>query len=362
MGEVVFQVIDTLAIGGAERMAVDVSNGLAHRDWGVHLFATRGLGPLASEVDTRIPVHDLARRSRWDLDGLRRFRRAVAHERAAVVHAHGWSSLRFASAALLGLRRPPPLVFHDHRPPGLPPLGRSYRMTAWAFVRAHIAVDRALLTPPLRTRRRSVQQVVPNGVPLDRIAVKPDHAITGRPRLVALANLRPQKDHPVLFAAIRRLADRGIETDVDLIGADSDREYRRACTDRLAELGLTDRVHLLGSRSDVADRLATYDIGVLSSHTESGPIALIEYLAAGLPFVVTDVGEIPAALPAELRRWVVPPGDECSLAATLEEAIHLPADERRHVGEAGVAFAHDHLSIDRTVDSVERVYAQLTVR
>lgn len=359
MNRSVFQVVDTLRIGGAERMAVDVSNGLAARRWEVHLVATRELGPLEGDTHPDVHLTCLHRTGRFDLAGLRGFRRLVREHHPEIVHAHGWSSLQFCTAALVGLRRAPALVFHDHRGQGLAALPRSYRASAWPLTAAHIAVDRALLAQGPRTRLPAVKAVIANGIPLERFIPKHHYETASIPRLVMTANLRPEKDHPVLLAALAHLSESGIETSTDLLGALSDPDHEATCRHLIADLGLGDRVGLLGVRPDVGQLLASYDLGVLSSRTESGPIALIEYLACGLPFVVTDVGEVPAALPGELRRWVVPPGDPVALAEKLREALALTGTDRARIGALSRAHAQEHLSIDRTIDGVEAVYRQV---
>lgn len=355
----VVHVIDSLAIGGAERLAVDLANGLADRGRPVHLVATRGAGPLLDDVATGVTVHDLARRSRFDLAGLRRFRRLVRDLSPGIVHAHGWSSLQFATAALAGRRRGPALVFHDHRPVGLAALPRSYRVTAWPRTRAHLAVDDDLLHPPLRTRHRAIREVVPNGIPVDRYRVKVHGAVSDPASIVVVANLRPQKGHLVLADAIAALVATGTRLRVDLVGATDDQAHRQACEDRLAELGLSVVVRICGPRTDVATLLADYDLGVLASTTESGPLALIEYLAAGLPFVVTEVGEVPRSLPPDFRRWLVPADDAPTLAARIAEALAVPVAEREALAEQGRTFARHELSLERTIALVEDVYRQL---
>jgi glycosyltransferase involved in cell wall biosynthesis len=358
----VIQVVDSLAIGGAERMAVDISNELAARGWVVHLVATRALGPLTTEVDNRVELHCLLRSSRWDLNGLWRFRQLVSKSRPAAVHVHGWSSLQFSTAGLIGSRVAPALIFHDHRGVGLGPPPKSYRLAAWPLTVAHVAVDRALLDRPLRTRRASINSIIPNGTPLNRFTRKPSYLLGSPPRLVALANFRREKNHLLLLDALARLASWGVPTETDLIGATPDAGYEAECRARIWDLGLGETVTIVGARQDTGTLLASYDIGVLSSSTESGPIALIEYLAAGLPFVVTDVGEIPARLPGNLRRWMVPPRDDEALASKLREALALSAHERSAAAAVGVAFAHEHLSIDRTVDAIESLYQRVSRR
>ena len=67
-------------------------------------------------------------------------------------------------------------------------------------------------------------------------------------------------------------------------------------------------------------------------------------------------------LPDELRRWVVVPGDPAALAAKVAELLDLPAEERASQAELGITFVRDHLSIDSTIDAIERVYDELAVR
>jgi len=174
-----------------------------------------------------------------------------------------------------------------------------------------------------------------------------------------VANLRPPKAHPVLFEALAILASRGVATRTDLLGDRSDPDYLAACNAQLRSLALQDCVNLAGTCEDVGAVLSGYDLGVLTSTHESGPVALIEYLAAGLPFVVTDVGNVTRSLPPRLRRWVVEPGDAASLADRIENSLQRADDERRADALDGIDFAQRTLSIDRTVDGVERVYDQL---
>lgn len=343
-------------------MAVDVANGLAARGNRVHLIATRELGPLTTDVHQQVQLSCLERRGRFDLRGLRRLRHLVDEYSPEVVHAHGWSSLQFCTVALLAMGRPPALVFHNHRAAALGRIGRSYRLTAWIGASAHVAVDPALLTPPLRTRRRRFDAVIPNGVPADRFLPKADYAVKGQPSAVALANLRREKDHPVLLRALRSLADQGNPCHLDLVGAMPDSVYESECRKLVTELALEGFVHIRGPRGDTQSLLATYDVGVLSSAAESGPLALIEYLFAGLPFVVTDVGQIPASLPLSLRRWVVPPGDPSEFARKLQELLALSPTSRAKLASTGRAFAREQLSIDRTVDAIESVYEHVSRR
>ena len=54
-------------------------------------------------------------------------------------------------------------------------------------------------------------------------------------------------------------------------------------------MGISDRVHFLGLRSDVPELLKGCDVGVLSTKWEGFGLVAAEYMAAGLPVLVTNV-------------------------------------------------------------------------
>lgn len=340
-------------------MTVDIANGLIKSGWQVHVVTTRDSGPLEGDLERRVAVHRLNRESRFDLRGLAAFRSLVRQHDPAIVHAHGWSSLQFATASLMTTPRVPKLLFHDHRPSGLAPVGWTYRALAWPLTRAHIAVDEALLRQAPPTFHSAIQAVVANGSPLDRYERKRAYDVRDPAGVVMVANLRPQKAHPVLFEALATLESRGVSMRVDLLGSVDDSVYLAECRTNLNMLGVGESVRIAGTCDSVGDRLADYDLGILTSMSESGPVALIEYLAAGLPFVVTDVGSVTRSLPSQLRRWVVEPGNPMALADRIEQALYRSEAERRSDAQVGLDFVHAELSIDRTVEGVERVYRQL---
>ena len=76
--------------------------------------------------------------------------------------------------------------------------------------------------------------------------------------------------------------------------------------------------------------------------------------------MVTDVGDIPACLPEDLKYWLTPPEDHAFLGNKIENLLTLSAEERRGLAEKGNRFAQTRLSIDRTVDAIEGVYAQIS--
>jgi glycosyltransferase involved in cell wall biosynthesis len=82
--------------------------------------------------------------------------------------------------------------------------------------------------------------------------------------------------------------------------------------------------------ADPADWIGHFDIFALSSDSEQFPISLVEAMAAGLPCISTDVGDV-RDMVAEENCFAI--GDEAVLTSALKRFIADP-DLRRSVGAA----------------------------
>ncbi len=76
------------------------------------------------------------------------------------------------------------------------------------------------------------------------------------------------------------------ETNLVFVG---EGEYCEKIKQKAVEMGVENRVHILGNRPDVPQILKGCHIGVLSTKFDGFGLVAAEYMAAGLPVVVTDV-------------------------------------------------------------------------
>jgi len=101
--------------------------------------------------------------------------------------------------------------------------------------------------------------------------------------VVQVANFRPAKDHNTLIRAFKYLP---INVKLILVG---DGETRFKYEMLVKELHLSERVSFLGSRSDIPNIWKNAHIGVLSSHWEGFGLVAVEAMASGKPFIASDV-------------------------------------------------------------------------
>jgi L-malate glycosyltransferase len=106
-----------------------------------------------------------------------------------------------------------------------------------------------------------------------------------------------------------------------------DGPLRPSIEQQIADLQLGPVFRLFGSQEEIAPYLCAMDIAVLSSESEGFSNSILEYMAAGLPCVATDVGGNREAL-GDADGAIVRPADPSELAEALLGLINDPNRRR----------------------------------
>jgi glycosyltransferase involved in cell wall biosynthesis len=335
----VLHVIDGLGLGGAERMLVDIANSTVADGYRVSVCVTRHDVTLARELDPRIHVLVLARRARISPLGLLRLARFIRAEHVDVIHVHMRSNLGFVLQLRVSRAIRTPIVFHHHSivPASIPVWFRFGQRFIEHYVGVYDGAIAWARDAGIDTSRTSL---IPNAVDLSRFAGAPHSEIRselgiGESTLaVMVATVRAVKGIELLLEAIAQ-SSRRAQIRILIAGIDAEPAYAARCRARCTELDLERTVTFLGGRKDVPSLLSAADLGLLTSHRETGPLALIEYLAAGLPIVSTRVGDIGHRLSELGVPGFVAPRDVAAFARELDAVLALAPAARRARGELG---------------------------
>jgi glycosyltransferase involved in cell wall biosynthesis len=304
---------------------------------------------------------------------------AGAEGRPDIVHGF-WASVSGLIAVTAARRHRAPSVVHvaGGELVALPELsyggarGRGGRWIAAAALRGAdaVTVSSQWMAGAVRARGHAVTDVIPLGVDITIFRppdapgpVRPPATTTaptdrGSPHLVQVANLNPVKDQPTLLHAVALAREAGRSLRVDVIGVDTMGGRIQALA---RHLGLDDVVTFTGvlRSDDVAARLRSATLHVLTSRHDAAPVAVLEAAACGVPTVGTDVGYV-----ADLARLrppaaaAVPVGDPAALARAIGDL--LEDGGRRHALAAAAqswALANDAAS---TVARFGALYDRLT--
>ncbi|WP_431681137.1 glycosyltransferase family 4 protein [Kitasatospora sp. KL5] len=280
--------------------------------------------------------------ARSDAAAIGELRRAFTG--ADVVHAHGLRAGLLADLALRtagrfpGLRPETPLVVTSHH--AMLATGLDRRLQRLMERRVARAADLVLgASSDLVARARELgatdARLGPIAAPplppatLDRDAARAalfgGKDEPGRPVVLAIGRLVPQKSFGLLLDASARLGD--LEPLVVIAGDGPDGPALR---ERVAADGLP--VKLTGYRTDVPDLLAAADAVVVCSRWEARSLVVQEAMRAGVPVVSTAVGGIPELVGD--AAVLVPYGDAAALAGAVRSLLADP-ERAAALAEAG---------------------------
>ncbi|MGZ4657485.1 MAG: glycosyltransferase family 4 protein [Blastococcus sp.] len=271
-------------------------------------------------------------------------RRALAG--ADLVHAHGLrAGLVAAAARRLGGGRSAPLVLTLHN--ALLEDGGRQHGVLQAVERVTIRSADLVLTVSSdlaeNARRAGAPdvRVTPVFAPPRPPAVRSRDDVRrelgvadGRPLVVAVARLHPQKGYDVLLDAVAGWADDPRLANPPLVAIAGDGPLHDELAGRIRAQRLP--VVLLGRRDDVADLLRAADVCVLPSRWEGTPLIAQEVLRASRPLVATRTGGVPDLVGGGAA--LVPVGDVTALTDALVRVLTDPAYAAQLV-EAGRAQA-----------------------
>jgi L-malate glycosyltransferase len=195
--------------------------------------------------------------------------------------------------------------------------------------------------------------VIPNGVDAASFP-KRSHETATRPArtIITVANLRPEKSHETLIAAVALLAADLPGLQLQIVGDGPRRETLEA---NVRAAGLDRRVSFLGHREDIPELLAQADVFVLPSQSEAFPNGAIEAMAAGLPVIASAVGGLLDLIEHGDTGLLVQPGDAAALAHALRRVLtDRPLAAR--LGNAARAEVNKRYSFERMVAAFEDLY------
>jgi len=352
----VMQMIDSLSIGGAERVSVNYANALSEENGYMSFHcATREEGMLKSFLLPEVNYFFMNKKSLFDRKSYFKLVKYIKNNKIDIIHAHSSS---FFTAVIVKLFTGVKIVWHDH------------------YGKAESIEDRPLL--PLQIGSLFFSQIISVNNILkswaqeklflnkDKILYLPNYAdlkfdttVPNLPgekgkRIVLLANLRPQKDHLTMLKAFSKVIESGYKDWVLLLVG---RDWNDTYSDSIKEQ-LNENTFILGGRSDTAQILKACDIGVLSSVSEGLPVALLEYALASLAVVVTAVGECDTVVNKGDAGLVVPAGDDKKLSDSL---IRLISDIafRKDIAKRFSQYVDENYSKESAMKEIRKVYSRI---
>jgi len=357
----VFLMINSFETGGSERQFVSLARSLDPGRFALSLGCIQTKGPL------RELVGDVQRfklggsvygwkswHSRWQLA------RHLRQQKVQIAHSFDfYSNLTLVLAARWSRV---PVIIGSQRQLGdlLTPAQRRLQRLAFRSCDAVVCNSQAAAVA-LKSEGfpESKIRVIGNAISLDDFvdATPRLPRIPGVPRIGMIARMNAyDKNHRGFLGAAAKLHDLFPEMEFVLAG---DGPLRREFESSAASLGIADKVKFLGNRQDIPAVLASIDITVVPSESESLSNVILESMAAGVPVIATRVGGNPELVDAG-RGMLVPSKDMDALANAVAQLLNAP-EVLRSMSSAGRQFARQ-FSTESVTQQYENLYQELLSR
>lgn len=172
-----------------------------------------------------------------------------------------------------------------------------------------------------------------------------------RPLLMHISNFRRVKRVREVVQIYHRV-NREIPSRLVMVGDGPDRPEAE---DEVRKLGVESSVHFLGKLDVVAPLLASADVFLLPTQSESFGLSALEALASGVPVVGTRAGGLPEVVRDGETGFLCEVGDVDGMS---EAALSVLRDAGRWkaMSELGAADARSRFSLDKIVSQYERFY------
>jgi len=179
----------------------------------------------------------------------------------------------------------------------------------------------------------------------------------GRPVISVIGRLSGEKGVDRIIQAFAAVVRDVPDAVLIIVGGGADEPSLRCLA---AQLGLTNSVIFTGHQDDVVKYVAISAIGVLGSTVpETGPLALKELMAAGVPVVAPEIGGIPDFVRDGVNGWLYEV--EAGLHPCLLRAIDSLTQGSTAGAEARRTIINEHRLSPR-VDALESAILRTVIR
>jgi glycosyltransferase involved in cell wall biosynthesis len=357
-----FLMTNSFETGGSERQFAVLAQSLGAERFQLHLGCIRREGPFAG-LFGEVPEFRLGG-SLFGWSSLRarlRLGWLLRQHQIQIAHAFDfYTNLTLIPAARLARV---PVVIGSQRQLGDLLTPRQFRAQASAFRWC----DAVVCNSQAAADRLSAEGLSPEKLVVIGNALPAEAFIPARPvlpptrdrlRVGMVARMNATyKNHSGFLRIASRILQQVPEVEFLLAG---DGPLRQDVEREAQSLGLGDKVVFLGDCRDIPAVLASMDLAVLTSESESLSNVILEAMAARLPVVAFRVGGN-AELVDDQRGVLVPAGDEEAFSAAVVRLLTAPSI-RAQMGENARKFAESNFSLGRVRAKYEQLYGSLLRR
>jgi glycosyltransferase involved in cell wall biosynthesis len=353
--------------GGGERHLVDLTRGLRER--GHEIFvALRPTNEWQERFDFLSPenIFHASIRNSFGIFSAQRIAKFISEKNIEIIHAH--AARDYIPASLVcRLTKNSKFVLTRHV---LFPMKPFHRLTLTNLSRA-IAVSHAVEANLQMIFPKRKIEVIPNGVSTENITAEDrkrrreefrflhnipfDALVVGT--IGELKELKGQRD---FVLAANEIAKRDASAFFVVVGKDNstNQQFRRELRRLVKVFKLENRFLWLDWVEDMQTLLASLDVFVSASHSESFGLAILEAMANKTPIVATETEGAKELLRNGETALLVPIKEPLKLAEAVETLLENP-EKRETFADKAKSFAEKKFSLEKMIERTENLYKEI---
>ena len=280
----VLLIIDRIMIGGAEQVFIDILKLMNHRVEAKVLLISNSEPNQILRITGIAPYYELNRKYKFSIRSIIEMNRLMCS--ADILHVHLRPTLRYVNFVRFLTFNRTKLVYHDHHHIGQLSFIQEMLMYKIIKVDYYIAVSRDVL----KWARNNWNFTTGSAHLLNLPQIKNDTVMEGNTSIkvegiqqlefVCVGNIKKSKNQ--LFAANFTL---NVEQEILFYGNNQDNDY----FDLVNQIK---GVKLVSGEDNPVQYFGMFKFGLCTSFAESGPLVILEYFIAGLPFLSYRTGGI----------------------------------------------------------------------
>ncbi len=348
----ILQVIDTLDVGGAERIVVLLANLLHINNKSVSVIILVNDGDLIKELHPSISTLKLNRKKRFDFQKMKEF--ASIMDKFDVVHTHLKHNYRYTKLASMRYgKKKAKIILHDH----------SHNLLANRFT---IKYYKDLLLKNIFKLEYYVGVSNENCAwGISYLGVRKEHCfllentiekldVIQKPSTkvgaVMVSNITPIKNIEFALDLVKE-----INEPLTIYGRIKDHGYYLKLKSIIKENELTEKVTFVTNCSNIQEELVKYKFAIHTSLKETGPLVLIEFLAQELPFVAFSSGQVFNTIGNVLPEFFIDTFNQANWIAKIKALSLVSSFKMKEIYEANFStetYLQKCLNIyQKTIDS-----------
>lgn len=285
--------IDTFAIGGAERLVLDMCKRLDQTVFEFEVWAVVTGGPMQSEFEkSDIRVKVFKKKTKLGLELIRPIYRQLKQAKPDLVHTHLFGADTWGRLAAIWARVPVIVSTEHNINLDQSWFKRKIQAILSLWTDKIIAVSQGVKNYAVKNEKIKPEKikVIYNGIDLDRFQFRGFQPLEPKQiKAVVMARLSEQKGHRYLLSAMPQIIKKYPGFTLHIVGGGN---LQPLLIKQAEKLMISDRVKFLGQTNQPAKVLAAMDLFILPSVWEGLGLVVLEAQAVGLPVLASDISGV----------------------------------------------------------------------